>query len=174
MGKLLSLLILLLFVLSAFNLSFAQEGEEKRWEFELTGQYVLENHKTMGRANFSAGRSLNDRIAFRAELTAGAVMLKDCERALTGGSFYLRYFPYAKGKVKLFWDLGVGIGYSDEIPGKVRRGVCGLIDTGLGITFPSGYRDVEFVFGYKVSHVSSLRPYDVGLNMQGVVLGLRF
>lgn len=169
------ILVILLFLFCLFGSCFAQEVNSKQqWEWETTGQYLLQNHKTMAKACLSMGHRLSERVSLRIEGIVGAIMHRKSDEFHSGGSFYLRYYPLLVGDLRFFVDMGVGIGYSEEVPGKVRPGVCGLLDAGLGVIFPVRYKRVEFVFGWKFSHVSSLRPYDSGLNMQGIMVGLKF
>jgi hypothetical protein len=75
---------------------------------------------------------------------------------------------------RLYIEAGFGIGYTPGDGSLVRPGPCGLIDVGLGVILPIGYKGVDFIIGGKYEHISSLKPGDAGINMFGVKTGLRW
>lgn len=156
-------------------------AERNEWFKEVTGQYVMgmEKGHTNGKINFAIGKYLNDSLNLRAEGTIGSIMVEHNNRDTRGGSygasFVLCFDPRIYENYRFFVEAGVGVSYVTDVnyPSLLKPGVAGLVDGGIGITMPV-HKKIEYILGFKYSHISSLKPGDRGLNMIGVMTGVRW
>lgn len=150
--------------------------ERVQWFGESTGVYTMEKGATSGKFCIAGGKFLNDWASVRAETQIGRIWYKESSGMQTAGLFIIRFDPKLYKELRFFTEVGVGIGYvnTKENEKLIKPGMTGHVDSGIGFIFPIGWKKVDFLIGYKFSHVSSLKPGDKGINTHGVMVGLRF